>query len=373
MGLIIAIYTIASWPKAQHLNSTNVSFLTFFFSSRRLPLLLAHNTYAHAHTYTYAHTYIPFMQMHILVEYAYLLMAWPPVKRTTITKKYDITKLVFLWLILSLSHSDWQGLLNSWHTPSFAPIITDTQTFLLLILSLFPGNSVERTHSLPSPCFPLFWIIHTFSLHSQNKNSCAKGVWCSLLSGDTSCARAGIVVQEPDLFKQSYCQATLWLLQAFLLLRMELPCPAYSHFLLSASIGSQQQRWTPAADPVCPEAGGWTCLFSRFLLLRVALPCPVSEGCWGTWEPQDHYGPFIVAGHSISGEVQNQRDFTWFNRELNFVKENGDFCNFSPELSTLTWSCLAWMPSHCICRTARQSQVEGRGTGPGSGTGPQRV
>lgn len=126
------------------MNSTNVSFLIFLFSSLRLSLLLAHNTCAYAHTYTCAHTYI-----HIH-ENAYLLMAWPLVKRTTVTKKYEITKLVFLWLIWSLSRSHWQGLFNSWHTPSFAPIITHTQTFLLLILSLLPGNSPERTHSLPS-------------------------------------------------------------------------------------------------------------------------------------------------------------------------------------------------------------------------------
>lgn len=141
-GLIITIYRIPLWPKAQHLNSTNVSFLTLFFSSLRR-IFSWHTTHVHMHIHMHVHTHtFTFIQTHTLVEYVYLLMAWPLVKRPIVTKKYEITKLVFLWLILSLSRSDWQGLFYSWHTPSFAPIITYTQTFLLLILSLLPGSSL---------------------------------------------------------------------------------------------------------------------------------------------------------------------------------------------------------------------------------------
>lgn len=190
MRLIIGVYRVLLQPKAHDLNSTNISFLTFLFAFLRL-------FFWDTHTHMCVHT-------QTLVECVNSLMAWLPFERNILTKKYEITELVFLWLILSPSPSDWEGPFNSWQAPVFCPV-NYIHTNLPASYPLFHFlETVFKEHILCIACLPLFWINpHVFPLHSQNKNSCAEGVQCSSLSGVTNCSRAELVIEKSLPFQPS--------------------------------------------------------------------------------------------------------------------------------------------------------------------------
>lgn len=153
MGSLIAIYRAPLQLKAQHLNSTGVHFITLFFASLRLPLLLAHINLC-THTLT---------QTCILVEDAnslWLGFHWKDHDNQEIWN-YQSS---ILWFILSLSPLDWQRLFNSWHTPVICPI-NYTHTNLPVSYPLFCFlETVLKKHILyPARLLP-FWI-YTHFLH----------------------------------------------------------------------------------------------------------------------------------------------------------------------------------------------------------------
>lgn len=171
------------------------------------------------HTHVRTHT-------QTLVECVNSLMAWLPFERNILTKKYEVTELVFLWLILSPSPSDWEGPFNSRQAPVFCPV-NYIHTNLPASYPLFHFlETVFKEHILCIACLPLFWInphfspcIHKIKIVVQRECSAAHSL------GSPTVLGLDWWLKSHSLSNHHNARHTLGLPQELLLLRMESPCP----------------------------------------------------------------------------------------------------------------------------------------------------
>lgn len=251
------------------------------------------------------------------------LMAWLPFERTILTKKFEVTNLVFLWLILSPSPSDWRGFFTSWQALVTCPVNYTHKPSCFRSCLLLPGNSLYRLCTFfaqpPLLCFEFIHIffpcIHKIKIVVQREYGAA-----SLLG--SGCSRTELEIVNHVLSNTHNARHTLWLLQELLPLMVELPSPlvwplSFLWFPLPFHRKSGQEQWTRVADRVFASRLVSLLLFS--ILCFFMLPWP-TQPPMGVGTSESHKA--VTIRDSWSPNFLRRGKQVWFyifNRKLNFV------------------------------------------------------